>query len=81
VSGTAEQMPAFDADGPAIVYVSTSPRTVHQIDADGWDPTGMSGRERRLCHALLAHALDKLDALDKAERMGLVIGKQEATHA
>jgi hypothetical protein len=77
----AEQVLTFDADGPAIAYVSTPPRTVHQIDADGWDPTGMSGRERRLCRALLAHALDKLDALDKAERMGLVIGKQEADRA
>lgn len=77
-SEEAGKQPAItlNATGPAIFYV-TADRTVHAVDADGWDPTGTSLRDRRLCRALLTHALDKLDLLDKAEHMGLVVGRQE----
>lgn len=72
--------PAIPAtiDGPTILYASTEPRTVHKIDADGWDPACMSLRERALCRVLLEHCLTKLNVLDKAEQMGLVVGRQEA---
>lgn len=81
---TVQDMPpstTATTEGPAIVYISTEPRTVHKIDADGWDPTCMSLRERALCRVLLEHCLTKLNLLDKAEQMGLVVGRQEADRA
>jgi hypothetical protein len=67
----------FNAEGPAIVYISSPPRTAHQIDRDGWDPGPMSARERGLCKALLEHTLAKFAALDRAEEMGLTVGTQK----
>jgi DNA-binding XRE family transcriptional regulator len=52
-----------DADrpsrGPALLYLDAS-GIAHAIDAEQFDPATLSGRDRTLCRALLALALDRL---------------------
>lgn len=55
--GTAEN---FWPHSPALVYVESDGGTRHQVDADRWDPTHLSARERVICLALLRHATARL---------------------
>lgn len=53
--------------GPAVIYVAADRSTICQIDGDQFDPTGLTGRDRALCIALLEHALDRLRGHQSAQ--------------